>query len=90
VVFLNSLAIFFPETRFYLIDIIAKKNVPVNEVATGLGLKKCKENKCEKCKGDYDFIVSRAVTNMPDFVSWIKDKKSRKTNKHDLKTEFYI
>jgi 16S rRNA (guanine527-N7)-methyltransferase len=35
----------------------------------------------KKCKGDFDFIVSRAVTNMPDFVSWVKPK-SRKNNKH--------
>jgi 16S rRNA (guanine527-N7)-methyltransferase len=34
-------------------------------------------------KGDFDFIVSRAVTNMPDFVSWIKDKVKKKS-KHEL------
>jgi 16S rRNA (guanine527-N7)-methyltransferase len=28
---------------------------------------------------DFDFIVS-AVTNMPDFVSWIKDKVKRKAS----------
>jgi 16S rRNA (guanine527-N7)-methyltransferase len=80
------LAILFPDTRFYLIDIIAKKIRVVNEVATGLGLKnvKAEQMRAENVKGDYDFIVSRAVTNMPDFVSWIKDK-IKKTNKHDLK-----
>jgi len=35
-------------------------------------------------KGDFDFIVSRAVTNMPDFVSWVKDKIKKK-NKHELR-----
>ncbi|MFT7351875.1 MAG: 16S rRNA (guanine527-N7)-methyltransferase [Flavobacterium sp.] len=80
------LAILFPETRFYLIDIIAKKIRVVNEVATGLGLKnvKAEQMRAANVKGDYDFIVSRAVTNMPDFVSWIKDK-IKKTNKHELK-----
>src|SRR5574343_2055316 len=32
------LAVLFPETQFYLIDVIAKKIRVVNEVAAGLGL----------------------------------------------------
>lgn len=80
------LAILFPETRFYLIDVIAKKIKVVNEVATALGLKnvKAEQLRAENVKGDFDFIVSRAVTNMPDFVSWIKDK-IKKQNNHELK-----
>lgn len=80
------LAILFPETRFYLIDVIAKKIKVVNEVATALGLKnvKAEQLRAENVKGDFDFIVSRAVTNMPDFVSWIKDK-IKKQNNHALK-----
>ncbi len=80
------LAILFPETRFYLIDVIAKKIKVVNEVATALGLKnvKTEQLRAENVKGDFDFIVSRAVTNMPDFVSWIKDK-IKKQNNHALK-----
>jgi 16S rRNA (guanine527-N7)-methyltransferase len=80
------LAILFPETRFYLIDVIAKKIKVVQAVAEGLGLKnvKAEQMRAENVKGDYDFIVSRAVTNMPDFVSWIKDK-IKKQNKHELK-----
>jgi len=80
------LAILFPETRFYLIDVIAKKIKVVQAVAEALGLKnvKAEQKRAELVKGDFDFIVSRAVTNMPDFVSWIKDK-TKKTNKHELK-----
>ncbi len=80
------LAILFPETRFYLIDVIAKKIKVVQAVADALGLKnvKAEQKRAELVKGDFDFIVSRAVTNMPDFVSWIKDK-TKKTNKHELK-----
>ena len=80
------LAILFPETRFYLIDVILKKINVVKAVAESLGLKnvKAEQLRAENVKGDYDFIVSRAVTNMPDFVSWIKDK-IKKTNKHELK-----
>ena len=80
------LAILFPETRFYLIDVIAKKIKVVNEVVTELDLKnvKAEQLRAENVKGDFDFIVSRAVTNMPDFVSWIKDK-IKKQNNHELK-----
>lgn len=80
------LAILFPETRFYLIDVIAKKIKVVQAVVDGLELKnvKAEQLRAENAKGDYDFIVSRAVTNMPDFVSWIKDK-IKKQNKHELK-----
>jgi 16S rRNA (guanine527-N7)-methyltransferase len=80
------LAILFPETRFYLIDVIAKKIKVVQAIAEALELKnvKAEQLRAENVKGDYDFIVSRAVTNMPDFVSWIKDK-IKKQNKHELK-----
>lgn len=79
------LAILFPETRFYLIDVIAKKIKVVQAVADGLGLKnvKAEQMRAENAKGDYDFIVSRAVTNMPDFYVWVKDK-IKKQNKHAL------
>ena len=80
------LAILFPETRFYLIDVILKKIKVVQAEAEALDLKnvKAEQIRAENVKGDFDFIVSRAVTNMPDFVSWIKDK-IKKTNKHELK-----
>jgi 16S rRNA (guanine527-N7)-methyltransferase len=79
------LAILFPETRFYLIDVIGKKITVVKAVAEALDLKnvKAEQIRAENVKGDYDFIISRAVTNMPDFVSWIKDK-IKKQNKHAL------
>lgn len=79
------LAILFPETRFYLIDVILKKINVVKAVAEALELKnvKAEQMRAENVKGDFDFIVSRAVTNMPDFVSWIKDK-IKKQNKHQL------
>jgi len=80
------LAILFPETRFYLIDVIAKKIKVVQGVVDALELKnvKAEQKRAELVKGDFDFIVSRAVTNMPDFVSWIKDK-IKKQHKHALK-----
>ena len=79
------LAILFPEVDFYLIDVIAKKIKVVNEVAAGLGLKnvRAEQKRAELVKQEFDFIVSRAVTNMPDFVKWVDDKVSKKQN-HEL------
>jgi 16S rRNA (guanine527-N7)-methyltransferase len=80
------LAILFPETRFYLVDVIAKKIKVVQAVTEALELKnvKAEQMRAENVKGDYDFIVSRAVTNMPDFYSWVNEK-TKKQNKHELK-----
>ncbi|MGV9003139.1 16S rRNA (guanine(527)-N(7))-methyltransferase RsmG [Flavobacterium sp.] len=80
------LAILFPETKFYLIDIIAKKIKVVQAVADALELKnvKAEQMRAENAKGEFDFIVSRAVTNMPDFVLWVKNK-IKKHNDHELK-----
>lgn len=79
------LAILHPEVDFYLIDVIAKKIKVVNEVATTLGLKnvKAEQKRAELVKQEFDFIVSRAVTNMPDFVNWVEDKVAKKQH-HEL------
>jgi len=80
------LAIMFPETKFYLVDSIGKKIKVVQEVVNGLGLKNVKAEhiRAEKVKGEFDFIVSRAVTNMDDFVKWTR-KKVAKKQYHELK-----
>lgn len=80
------LAILFPETDFYLIDVIAKKIKVVQEVANGLGLKnvKAEQKRAETVNDEFDFIVSRAVTNMPDFVKWVRGKV-KKDQHHELK-----
>ena len=79
------LAILHPEVDFYLIDVIAKKIKVVNEVVAGLGLKnvKAEQKRAELVKQEFDFIVSRAVTNMPDFVNWVEDKVTKKQH-HEL------
>jgi 16S rRNA (guanine527-N7)-methyltransferase len=70
------LAIMFPETQFYAIDVIAKKIRVVQEITAALGLKniKAEQKRAELVNQKFDFIISRAVTNMPDFVSWVKGK----------------
>lgn len=82
---LIPLAILFPNVSFYGIDVIAKKIKVVNEVATGLGLKNliAEQKRAETVDKQFDFIISRAVTNMPDFVKWVKGK-TKKINKHNL------
>ena len=80
------LAILFPECSFHLVDSIAKKLKVVDEVVEGLGLTNVKttHSRVESIKGNYDFIVSRAVAAMPTFVHWVKGKIA-KTQNHDLK-----
>lgn len=74
------LAILFPKTNFYLVDSIEKKIKVVKEVAAALGLKNVQAEhiRAENVKGEFDFIVSRAVTNMNDFVKWTRTKIAKK------------
>lgn len=70
------LAILFPETQFHLVDSIGKKIKVVNEVAMALGLKNVKAShaRAEEIKEKFDFVVSRAVTQLKDFYPWVKGK----------------
>lgn len=73
------LAIMFPNVQFHLVDSIGKKIKVVTEVAQALGLKnvKAEHERAEKIRGTYDFIVSRAVTRMAPFMTWIQNKINR-------------
>ena len=79
------LAILFPDCEFLLVDSIGKKIKVVNEVAHELGLKNVTgiHERAEKVAGSFDFVVSRAVTQMPEFITWVKNKVS-KTSKNSL------
>lgn len=80
------LAILYPESEFLLIDSIGKKIKVVEAVAEAIGLKNLKavHGRAEKVEGEFDFIVSRAVTNMDDFVKWTR-RKILKKQRHELK-----
>lgn len=80
------LAILFPEANFTLVDSIGKKIKVVNEVIEGLLLKNVKaiNDRVENIRGNYDFIISRAVAAMPTFVNWTKGKIAKNSN-HDIK-----
>ncbi len=79
------LAIMFPETKFYLVDSIGKKIKVVQALIETLGLKnvKAEQIRAENVNRQFDFIVSRAVTYLPDFMQWTKGKIS-KIQYHDL------
>ncbi len=76
------LAVLFPEVEFHLVDSIGKKIKVVNAVADALELKNVlsEQKRAEELKQNFDFIISRAVTAFPKFVSWVKGK-----TKHDQK-----
>jgi 16S rRNA (guanine527-N7)-methyltransferase len=79
------LAILFPETSFMLIDSIGKKIKVVNEVASALNLTNvvAEHIRVEEVKQKFDFVVSRAVTAFPRFVSMVRTKVASK-NINDL------
>jgi len=76
------LAIMFPETKFYLVDSIGKKIKVVNEVSTALSLKNLRAShlRAEEVKEKFDFVVSRAVTQLKDFYPWVKGKFAKQSN----------
>lgn len=73
------LAIMFPDARFTLIDSIGKKIKVVTDVIDRLGLtnSKAMQIRAEQLEGEYDFVVSRAVTTLGEFVPWVKKKISK-------------
>lgn len=73
------LAILFPQCRFHLVDSIGKKIGVVNDVVSRLGLDnvRAEQVRAEQVDGEYDFVVSRAVTRMSELVPWVKKKISR-------------
>ena len=72
------LAIMFPDANFYLVDSIGKKIKVVRSVAESLELKnvKAEQIRAEQVTRDFDFIVSRAVTDLTQFVGWVRGKVS--------------
>lgn len=79
------LAILFPDCKFKLIDGTGKKIKVATEVANAIGLENLKAEhlRGEAEKGKYDFVVSRAVMQLPDLMKIIK-KNFKKTNQNAL------
>lgn len=74
------LAIMFPKVKFHLVDSIGKKIKVVNKVADSLELinVKAEQIRAEQLEDSYDYVVSRAVTRLPEFVQWIQKNISKK------------
>lgn len=68
------LAIMFPNVQFTACDSIGKKIRVVEGVCQAVGIKNIRtvNGRVEQLKEQFDYIVSRAVTDMPTFVGWIK------------------
>lgn len=79
------LAILFPKVHFTLVDSIGKKIKVVENVAKELNINNVTalNIRAEQVDKKFDFIVSRAVTQMPEFVKWVKGK-IKKNSKHTL------
>ena len=69
------LAILFPEVNFFLVDSIGKKIKVVQAIVDSLELQnvRAEHKRAEKVEEKFDFVVSRAVTRMPDFLKWIRN-----------------
>lgn len=74
------LAIFFPEVQFHLVDSIGKKIKVVREIVQAIGLKNVEADhiRAEQLDEKYDFVVSRAVTRLGDFIPWVRNRFERK------------
>lgn len=78
------LAIYFPECQFHLIDSIGKKIRAVEEIIYSLGLENCYAShaRAEHVKDKPQFVVSRAVVEIPKLIKWVKTKVSSKSTHH--------
>lgn len=70
------LAILFPQTYFHLVDSVGKKIKVVNEISGAVGLENLKAThaRAEQVDEQFNFIVSRAVTQLKEFYPWIHKK----------------
>lgn len=70
------LAILFPETNFFLVDSIGKKIKVVQGVIEALDIENAfaGQKRAEEVQQQFDFVVSRAVTQMPKFIPWVSKK----------------
>lgn len=70
------LAIMFPEAKFVSADSIGKKITVVKGVCEGAGIENidARNIRVEQIPEKFDYVVSRAVTEMPAFVKWIWTK----------------
>lgn len=74
------LAIMFPECRFKLIDGTGKKILVCQEIIKSLGLTNvtAEQRRGEEEKGQYEFVVSRAVMTLPELAKIVRKNISKR------------
>ena len=79
------LGIYFKNTSFTLVDSIAKKIKVVDQIVKELEIKniKSKIERAENISEKFDFVVSRAVTQLERFCPWV-DQNIEKSNKNEI------
>ena len=73
------LAMVMPGAKFTLCDSIGKKVKVAQAVSDGLGLQnvECVNARVESLPGQWDWVVSRAVTSLENFYPWVKGRFRR-------------
>ncbi len=80
------LAILMPEVRFHLIDGTLKKIKVVQDVIEQLGLEnaKAQQIRAEELKGQYDFVVTRAVAELNMLRLWTAQRLFKTKESHSM------
>lgn len=78
------LAILFPNAHFTLLDSIGKKLKVINEISEKLHIDNIEtiHSRVETIDRKYDYILSRAVTNLPKFIKLTTNIRNAKSASH--------
>ena len=81
------LAIYYPDSRFYLVDSIGKKIMVVDNIIKELGLKNVTAHhmRVEQFQGEVNYITCRAVAPALELLRWTRSNKKLKHKKPPLK-----
>lgn len=85
------LAALFPRTRFLLVDSVGKKITAVREMAQAMGLQnvEARHTRVENVRERVDFVLGRAVTALPEFLSWVSGAFAREDRHERPNGVFY-
>ena len=80
------LAILFPDCKFHLVDGVKKKIRVVDAISNNLGLKNVttESERIEDVHDKFDFVLTRAVAEMPKIIKWTKNKINSVSNNKEL------
>ena len=80
------LAILFPDCKFHLVDGVKKKIRVVDAISNNLGLKNVttESERIEDVHDKFDFVLTRAVAEMPKIIKWTKNKINSVSSNKEL------